>query len=992
MTLNQQNTTKLLINLFFATIDIILPFFYPISLYSKFSYIVLALIFLIFSYFEIKESYNFKNSYFVKLIIFLLNFILVFITIKNPFLETVILLMVIIFINLIKIKLNTKILFSLLCIILFVPTFINSNYSIKDKFLVTFSFLFFGVAFLFYLFYLNIKFKIFYNKIEDYQLVINEQQQNHFKIIEKITNLAISKFKLKKQQKLIQLAEYTLQNILENIANGFIILDLNYNLKYVNEAFIKIIDCDDEKILLGKNFLEFIDEKDKELVIKKLNLAQKNIKSDFEITLKTKKEKKFVNITLSNYFQLEKQNIGFLIIVKDITKNKIYEQQIQQKNDELQTLIEELRQTNEELLAKQNQLEEVNLRLYTIFENIIIGIALYNLENQKITYLNKAGFHTLEIEELEDLNTANLQIDQIKENEIFETDYVTKTNHTKKLLILKTDIELSGKKHFLINFLDITKLSEAQKTILQQKKLQETLINNLPDFIYIKDKELRYILVNKALAEDFGLSPQEILGRRVNEFVNESLANFYNSLDLFVFKEKKPIYNIEQKFISNTGKEKWTLVNKIPLFDENQEVYAVIGISRDITEQKNKEKLLIEKNKQFENTLNHLSDIYFKTDIDGNLIYISPSIKRHTGYDAQSNVLKNTIKKIILEQKNNLLHGELNEEIYFSNIEVKLLTEDKNIFYGIANFNIWFDNQNMPAGFEGIITNTTEIIKLKKELENKNKILEVSVKILNEQKENLEKLLNNINENILYAKTIQNSLLPSEILFEKYFKEFFIIYKPRDIVSGDFYYLFRKKNITYIAVGDCTGHGVTGAFLTIMSISYLNMIIFEIDILETSNILNKLRSLIVNTFCQSGNFNNNGLDLALIRIDTEKRIIQFSGALIDLYYYMNKKLEKIKAQRIPVGLFFNKEEEFNEFNLYYTPDTTLYIFTDGYIDQFTDQNVKLPKLGIKRLKSFLNNIANFDLKTQKELLLDFLEKWQGSETQTDDITFLGIKL
>lgn len=844
--------------------------------------------------------------------------------------------------------------------------------------------------------------QIIYGHIVNNELIINDLKEKNFQLIEfqnklneNIYELASKNIELNNNRKNLELNEYKFKRLLEDIGEGFLITDIRGNFLYANPAVSNIFEIEEEELLL-KRINDFIDEQTQKLVHQQFKMVLKKAITSFELSLNVRNQKKKIIATLSPHYDFENNIIGILILIRDITRLSKYQEEIQQKNDELLAIQEELRQANEELTLKQEEMQRVNDKLYLIFENLPVGLVLFDSFKNKIQYANSTAFKIIKFDDILDLNLkkyfsfgSSINTNFAEEQEILDVN-----GDKIKILKSSTPITINNQELILQSFVDITELSKAQQTIILQKQLQETLINNIPDFVYIKDTELRYLLVNKALANDLNKTDQEIIGRNVSEFLTPELAEFYNKLDFQVLKSKQPIYNIEQKFISPQGKERWTLVSKLPLFDENNIIYAIIGISRDITEQKLKEEIIIEKNRQFENTIQNLEDIYFRTDFEGNLILTSKSIEKHFEYSIEEikkiNIFKDLIKTLNFSADNEIETEKLTNKS-FNNISVKFKIKDEKLFYGIANINIWADKHGVPQGFEGIITNTTEITHLQKELISKNKILNISLEITRTQKEKLEELYNNLTDNINYARTIQFSLLPSTEILDKFFKEHFLFFEPRDIVSGDFYFVNQKEQNIYFAVGDCTGHSVTGAFLTILSISYLNQILYESNVSNTAGILNKLRSLIQQTFKDTGSFNNNGLDISICSYNIQTKTLQFSAANQNLFIANNGVIKVINGDRMPIG-FYYENTPFNFFDYQVSENDIVYLLSDGFTDQFTcNETQRLKKFGTKRLKTLLANISQMPLSEQYDFIIKTFFEWKGSEVQIDDVTVLAIQ-
>lgn len=286
---------------------------------------------------------------------------------------------------------------------------------------------------------------------------------------------------------------------------------------------------------------------------------------------------------------------------------------------------------------------------------------------------------------------------------------------------------------------------------------------------------------------------------------------------------------------------------------------------------------------------------------------------------------------------------------------------------------------------------------------------------IEEQKITIERIYKDLNDSITYAQRIQSVLLPTKELLSHIFKDYFILYKPRNIVSGDFYWAYHNEHITLIAVADCTGHGVPGAFMSMLGISFLDEIVKKKGILEPSKILDNLRIYIIEALKQSINSDSqkDGMDISLLLIDQQKRRFQWAGANNSIYIvtHNDKPIIVEKPQNTSIKQINDIDTEYilyeltpdnmpvaihpilNPFTQYefYCPDETLcYLFSDGYADQFGGPKNK--KFGYKPFKKLLIQIADKPLEKQGKIIEQTFIEWKNNEEQIDDVTVIGIKI
>jgi serine phosphatase RsbU (regulator of sigma subunit) len=241
-----------------------------------------------------------------------------------------------------------------------------------------------------------------------------------------------------------------------------------------------------------------------------------------------------------------------------------------------------------------------------------------------------------------------------------------------------------------------------------------------------------------------------------------------------------------------------------------------------------------------------------------------------------------------------------------------------------------------------------------------------------------------ITDSIRYAQRIQMAILPKKIPFT----DVFVLFKPKDIVSGDFYWLAKKDNKELMAAVDCTGHGVPGAFISFIGYSSLNKVVKEIGVTKPSEVLNRLNEAVEQALNLKGEEAiQDGMDLALICYDTYNNTLEYSGAYNPLYLVRNSEVIEIKANRFAIGKSTEPEKKFTNHSCKLQKGDTVYIFSDGYADQFGGQDNK--KFKSSSLKKLLVGIQEKPMSEQKVILDKTIEDWRGNIEQIDDILIIG---
>jgi serine phosphatase RsbU (regulator of sigma subunit)/HAMP domain-containing protein len=278
-----------------------------------------------------------------------------------------------------------------------------------------------------------------------------------------------------------------------------------------------------------------------------------------------------------------------------------------------------------------------------------------------------------------------------------------------------------------------------------------------------------------------------------------------------------------------------------------------------------------------------------------------------------------------------------------------------------------------------VVERTEEVVRQKVEIEVKNKELEI--------------LYKHVTDSIRYAKRIQESILPPENMIKKLLPDSFVLFKPKDIVSGDFYWVSEKENKVIFSAIDCTGHGVPGAFMSLVGYNLLKEITDMGTQLQPAKILDKLSEGVRTSLHQFDNKSSakDGMDIALCMLDYNKMELQYAGAMNSLYIIRNKNLQEIKADKVFIGYSYSDEQKnYTNHTVKLEKGDCIYISSDGFADQFGGPKGK--KFMLNNFKQLLLEIHNRPLETQKEILDARFESWKGSLDQVDDICVMGVKV
>ena len=272
---------------------------------------------------------------------------------------------------------------------------------------------------------------------------------------------------------------------------------------------------------------------------------------------------------------------------------------------------------------------------------------------------------------------------------------------------------------------------------------------------------------------------------------------------------------------------------------------------------------------------------------------------------------------------------------------------------------------------------------------NRLRVTRRQKEIIERQKDLVEEKQKEILDSITYAKRLQDAILPPISTFKEHFPESFILYKPKDIVAGDFYWMEKTGDSILIAVADCTGHGVPGALVSVVCSTALNRAVLEFGLTDPGEILDKTREIVLETFAKSSKDVKDGMDISLAAIHTKTFEIQWAGANNPLWYISDNTFNSITADKQPIGSSFD-QKPFNTHQLQLKAGDLIFLFTDGYADQFGGEKGK--KFKYTPLKELLLKNSTLTMSAQEELLETTFENWKTGVEQVDDVCMMGVQL
>jgi len=275
---------------------------------------------------------------------------------------------------------------------------------------------------------------------------------------------------------------------------------------------------------------------------------------------------------------------------------------------------------------------------------------------------------------------------------------------------------------------------------------------------------------------------------------------------------------------------------------------------------------------------------------------------------------------------------------------------------------------------------------------NKKRKVEKDQKLqIEAQKHLVEEKNKEILDSITYAKRIQTAILPQDKLVKEYLTDSFILYKPKDIVAGDFYWIEPLKDEIIFAVADCTGHGVPGALVSVVCHNALNRSVREFNLSSPSDILNKTRDLIISEFQKSDDLVNDGMDISICKLNFKTLLLDWSGANSPLWISKssNNEMLELKPSKQPIGQF-TSYIPFETITVQLEKNDAIYLFSDGYADQFGGEHGK--KMKARKMKEFFISIKEHPMNQQRVAIDNFFEEWRSNLEQLDDVCVIGIRI
>ncbi|UZR97617.1 PAS domain S-box protein [Chondrinema litorale] len=584
----------------------------------------------------------------------------------------------------------------------------------------------------------------------------------------------------------------------------------------------------------------------------------------------------------------------------------------------------------------------------------------------------------------------------------------------KSLMIIEKELTLNVKELQTVNETLEAKnqdLDESYKLLDEQKKeiaLLSQIAEEVNNGIIVTGGDGKVEWVNKGFTQISGFSPKNIIGKETGDVLYSEETSKETIAHINKFLKEKIPFNVEVLSYHRLGLPYWNNLQITPLLDSNNNVEKYIYVQQDITEQKNIEERIRKQNQDLINFQAELSESYafqealfnsasviiIATDNNGIVTNFNRTAERLLGYDSHEiihtetpTLFFNCKAKVAIDP-----HEEIDESNYCFSDLTKKLNDDQNTIdqehYFMrkdgSHFPVYLSItriKNEEQDILGYIVTASDVSE-KKKAENQ----------LKESFETIQEKNKKITASINYAQRIQKAILPTEQQLKSLFADYFVFYSPKDIVSGDFYWATTKDDKIIVAAVDCTGHGVPGAFMSLIGSTLLSKIVGEYNITEPHEILEQLHIEVNHTLRQKSEGGTDGMDMSLCTIYPDDKRIEFSGARNPIFALVDGKFEVYKGNKKCIGgNLRNLDQYFTKEIITYQNEATIYMFSDGYQDQFGGPETPM-KLGQKNMRASIQENVQLSMADQKAILAQNFYDWKKDENQMDDILLFGIKL
>ncbi len=549
---------------------------------------------------------------------------------------------------------------------------------------------------------------------------------------------------------------------------------------------------------------------------------------------------------------------------------------------------------------------------------------------------------------------------------------------------LKINIPLLHKENHLLFVIDLAPIVITSLFLITdyffnvQKSFYEKIINTIPVDIAVFDKDHKYLFVNPAGIKDKN-KRKLIIGK--DDFEYAKLMGRSDHIpkrrrEMFLkTKSSKNIIEWQNEIELPNGESKIILRKMFPIFS-NDQLKMVIGYGLDITESILKDKEI----KSLSRFPKENPNVIARYNYNKKLLYINDSGVKYFNSETFNkedffNKINKFLDEVILSNKN------IRKDIVFGNhifdVEIVPVSAEKYVNIYAVNVTEYRNRINKQQN---------KLIELANKLKGYNAMLEAKVE---ERTQTLKEINLEIQSSIKYARRLQDAVIAHQNIPSSNFIESFVVYQPKEIVGGDFYFTYEINSYKIFGVADCTGHGIPGAMLTLMCMTFLDYSINHFMIVEPKEILAKVTELITNSFKAKGQEVKDGMDVSLLSWDTTSNKVLFSAANSKILFFKNGEKNILKGNSRPVGNWIDDEIKFSQQEIKVNKGDQIFMFSDGLPDQFGGGKGK--KLKYPKFYDLLEKVKDLSATQKRIAIIRYTKEWIGENEQIDDITIAGVK-
>ena len=516
-----------------------------------------------------------------------------------------------------------------------------------------------------------------------------------------------------------------------------------------------------------------------------------------------------------------------------------------------------------------------------------------------------------------------------------------------------------------------TRLEDQVEEVNRTQNRMQLLLENASEVIAIYEKEGTIRYISPSVERILGYAQNDLIG--INDKVHVDPEGVDHFEEMFEKVIANPFESItaQYEYIKKDGDAIWLEATATNLLSDPA-IQGIILNSRDITERRRAERE--ERMKSKMQALSENSpDLITRFTQEGEVFYINPMIENYTGHKP-SDILNKQIEEVDVEDAIKQNWIELLKQVEAENEKVKKEMDFPSVMGDrVMQVNAIpeYDEENALESVLVVSHDITERKQIELEIQSKNR---------------------KITESINYAKRIQGAILPNNAVIRQILPDSFILYKARDVVSGDFPWYINVGDMIYFAAVDCTGHGVPGALISLIGYFLLNDIVKGRKISDPGEILDQLDKGVTKTLRQDADDSKtkDGMDIALCKIDLKNKQVSYAGAHRPLYYMNGGELEEIKGNKFPIGGgIYKNQTKFTSTTIDVKKNDSIFFCSDGFPDQFGGPDNR--KYGPRRLREA---IVNYHKKTMTEIyqkIDDEWTEWKGDQKQTDDVLLIGVR-